>query len=74
MLFLHGSPNSCSTSILINNKPICTVLDPLGYFISKVQVDDKVYAIVNIYAPNKHTLLQSENLDSEENVTVPSAR
>ena len=58
MLFSHGSPNSCGTAILINNKAnctvLCTVLDPLGRFIiSKVKVDDKVYVLVNIYAPNK---------------------
>ena len=84
MLFSHGDPNSCGTAILINNKVNCTVLttvpDPLGRFvISKVQVDDKVYALVNVYAPNKdkdsilffkklHTLLQTENLDSNENI------
>ena len=61
---------------------LCTVLDPLGCFvISKVQVDDKVYVLVNIYAPNKdkdsilffkklHTLPQTENLDSEEDIIV----
>ena len=86
MLFSHGSPNSCGTAILINNKVNCTVLctvpDPLGRFvISKVQVDEKVYVLVNIYAPNKnkdsilfikklHTLLQTENLESEENIIV----
>ena len=50
---IHVAP-----AILINNKVNCTVLctvpDPLGRFvISKVQVDDKVYVLVNIYAPNK---------------------
>ena len=61
---------------------LCAVLDPLGrLIISKVQVDDKVYVLVNIYAPNKdkdsiqfskklHTLHQTENLDSEENIIV----
>ena len=58
MLFSHGSPNSCGTAILINNKAncivLCTVPYPLGcIIISKVQVDDKVYVLVNIYAPNK---------------------
>ena len=48
-----------------------TVPDPLGRFvISKVQVDDKVYVLTNIYAPNKYILLQTENLDSEGNVIV----
>ena len=61
---------------------LCTVPDPLGRFvISKVQVDNKVSVLVNIYAPNKNkdsvlffkklrTLLQTENLDSEENIIV----
>ena len=47
------------------------------FIISKVQVDDYVYVLVNIYAPNKdkdsihlQTLLQTENLDSEENIIV----
>ena len=58
MLFSHGSPNSCGTAILISNKANCTELsttaDPLERFIiSKVQVDDQVYVLVNIYAPNK---------------------
>ena len=58
MLFSHGSPNSFWTAILISNKANCIVLstipDPQGRFIiSKVQVDDKVYVLVNIYAPNK---------------------
>jgi len=86
MLFSHGTPNSCGTATLIDNKANCTVLctvpDPLGHFIiSKVQVDDKVYVLVNIYSPNKdkdsiqffkklHTLLQTKNLDSEENIIV----
>ena len=76
--YVHG------TAILISNKANCTELsttaDPLGRFIiSKVQVDDKVYVLVNIYAPNEdkdstfffrklNTLLQIENLDSEENM------
>ena len=51
-------PTYVGTAILISNKANCTELsttaDPLGRFIiSKVQVDDKVYVLVNIYAPNK---------------------
>ena len=31
-----------------------TISDPLGHFITlKVQINDKVYVVVNIYAPNK---------------------
>ena len=58
MLFSYGSPNSCGTATLISNKAnlteLSTTADPLGRFIiSKVQVDDKVYVLVNIYVPNK---------------------
>ena len=87
MLSSRGSPNSCGTSILINNKANCTVLcsvsDPLGCFISsKVQVDDKVYVLVNFMYQTKietrfislrNYILcfkLSENLDSEENIIV----
>ena len=55
----HGSPNSCGTVILIRNNTNYSVLsttrDPQGRFIIlKIQIDDKVYVLVNIYAPNKH--------------------
>ena len=57
---------------------LSTISDPLGHFITlKVQINDKVYVVVNIYAPNKDkdliqffrklpALLNTENLDSEE--------
>ena len=87
ILFSHGSPNSCGTAILISNntnyKLLSTIPDPLGRFIilKKIQISEKVYVIVNIYAPNKdkdpiqffrklHVLFQSENLDSEENIIL----
>ena len=58
ILFLHGRPNSCGTVILIRNNTNYSVLSttryPLGRFIIlKIQIDDKVYVLVNIYAPNK---------------------
>jgi len=58
ILFLHGSPNSCGTAISIRNNRNYSVLsttrDPLGRFIIlKIQIDDKVYVLINIYAPNK---------------------
>ena len=61
---------------------LSTIPDPLGRFIIlKVQVDDKIYVLVNIYAPNKdedliqffrklHILLQTENLDSGNNIIL----
>ena len=86
MLFSHGSPNSCGTAILISNntnyKLLSTIPDPLGRFmILKIQINEKVYVLVNIYAPNKdkdliqffrklHVMFQSDNLDSEENIII----
>ena len=89
MLFSHGSPNSCATAISgggLETIPITHFSRqfqiPLGHFITlKVQINDKVYVVVNIYAPNKdkdliqffrklHGLLQTKNLDSEENIVL----
>ena len=58
MLFTHSSSNSCGTAILIKNTINCTIMstisDPLGqYIISKIQIDDKLYVFVNVYALNK---------------------
>ena len=58
MFFSHGSPNSCPTAILISNntnyKLLSTIPDPLGRFIIlKIQINEKVFVLVNIYAPNK---------------------
>ena len=52
-----------------------------AFYYFQSSVDDKVYVLINIYALNKdedsihfskklHTLLQTENLDSEENIIV----
>ena len=57
-----------------NYSVLSTTRDPLGRFIIlKIQIDDKVYVLVNIYAPNKdkdliqffrklHGVLQMEDL------------
>ena len=82
--YSHGSPNFCGVMVLIKNKFNCTIQntlsDPSGRFIIlKVTIEDKVYVLINIYAPNKHKLtcnffknlhktLQTENLDCEENI------
>ena len=44
----------------------------VGLIISKVHVDDKVYVLINIYAPNedKDSMLHTENLHSEENIQL----
>ena len=80
----HGSPNSCGVAVLIRNGFNCsiqkTIIDPLGRFVVlKVDIEDKVYVLVNIYAPNKDKItckffknllktLQTEDLDCEENI------
>lgn len=60
MLFSRGIPNSCATAIsegIRNNTNytlLSTISDPLGHFITlKVQINDQVYVIATIYAPNK---------------------
>ena len=86
MLFSHGSSNSWGTAILIKNTINCTIMstisDPLGrYIISKIQIDDKLYVFVNVYAPNKdkdsiqffkklYILLQTEDLECEDNIIL----
>ena len=84
--FSHGSPNSCGVAILIRNNFNCviqkSIVDPQGRFIIlKAGIQDKVYILVNIYAPNKdkvsgkfyknlHRVLQTEDLDCEENIII----
>ena len=57
------------------------IVDTSGrYIIVKPAIKDKMYVLVNIYAPNKDedikflknvlTKLQTENLDSEENIVI----
>lgn len=73
-------------AILIKNGLDCTIhqkiLDPLGrYIILKADIKDKIYVIINVYAPNKDkdliiffnnlfVTLQKENLDSEDNIII----
>ena len=84
--FSHGNPNSCGVATLIRNIVNCviqkSIVDPQGRFIIlKANIQDKVYILVNIYAPNKnkvsakfyenlHRVLQTEDLDCEENITI----
>ena len=58
IVYSHGSPNSCGVAVLIRNGFNCiihnTIIDPSGlYIILKVDIEDKVYVLINIYAPNK---------------------
>jgi len=83
---LHGSTNSRGVAILFNKGVDCIIpskiLDPVGrYVILKVEIKDKMYLLINIYAPNKDTnivkflkdlgtTLQKENLDDEESILL----
>ena len=54
----HGSSNSCGVAILVRKGVDCTIhskiLDPLGRYISlKAEIEDKMYVLINVYAPNK---------------------
>ena len=82
----HGSSNLCRVAILFKQGFDCTFLskfeDPLGrYWILKAEIKDKLYVLINIYAPNKdkdiitfpnnlRTILQNENLGDEENIII----
>ena len=54
----HGGSNSRGVAILRKNGVDCTIyrkiLDPLGrYIILKAQIQEKIYVLINVYAPNK---------------------
>ena len=61
IFYSHGTRYSCVVMVLIRNKFNCTVKkmvsDPSGRFIIlKVVIEDKVYVLINIYAPNRDNL------------------
>ena len=80
----HGSPNSCGVAILVEKGVDCSIhskiLDPLGrYVILKAEINDKMYVLINVYAPNKDAniikfldnllmILRKNNFDEEENI------
>ena len=84
LIFCHGSSNSRGVAILIKNGVECTihqkVLHPLGrYIILKAEINDKMYMLINVYAPNKDKdivaffnnlliTIQKEALDSENKI------
>ena len=85
LIFCHGSSNSQGVAILIKNGIDCTIhkkiLDPLGrYIILKAEIKDKMYVLINVYAPNKDKdivaflknliTMQKEDLDSENNIVL----
>ena len=68
----HGSSNSRGVTILIKKGLDCVI---------KAAIQDKMYVLINNYAPNKDenivkffkdllTKLATENLDSEENIVI----
>ena len=77
---------SCGVAILLKEGVDCVIhskiLNPQGrYLILKADIKDKMYVLINIYAPNKdsciikfvNTLLftlRKENLDEEENIIL----
>ena len=82
MINSHGGSNSRGVTILIKNGFDCTIyrkiLNPLGrYNILKAQIQEKIYVLINVYAPSKDndlvkffdsllSILTNENLDSED--------
>ena len=86
IIMAHGSSNSRGVAILVKKDVDCTIhsklLDPLGQFvIIKAEIRDKMYVLINIYAPNKDAnivsffnnllvTLQKNNLDEEENIIM----
>ena len=82
----HGNSNSRGVAILIKKGLNCVIhsqiVDTSGrYIVVKAAIKDKMYVLVNIYAPSKDediikflkyvlTKLQTENLDSEENIVI----
>lgn len=58
MIMSHVSPNSSGVAILFKKGVDCAIHykipDPLGrYTILKAETRDKMYLLINIYAPNK---------------------
>ena len=58
IIMAHGSSNSRGVAILVKKNVDCTIhskiLDPSGQFvIIKTEIKDKMYVLINIFAPNK---------------------
>ena len=82
----HGSPNSCGVAILVEKGVDCSIhskiLDPLGrYVILKAEINDKMYVLINVNAPNKDAniikfldnllvILRKNYFDEEENIII----
>ena len=86
IIMAHGSSNSCGVAILVKKGVDCTIhskiLDPLGrYVILKAEINNKMYVLINVYAPNKDAniikflnnllmTLRKNNFDEEENIII----
>ena len=86
IIMSHGWSNSRGVAVLIKKgvdyTPHSKIIDPLGrYIILKAEIKDKIYVLINIYAPNKDkdsfkffadllAKLKNETLDEEENIIV----
>ena len=78
IIMAHGSSNSWGVDCTIHSK----ILDPLGrYVILKAEINDKMYVLINVYAPNKDAniikflnnllmTLRKNNFDKEENIVI----
>ena len=60
IIMAHGSSNSCGVAIFVKKGVDCTIhskiLDPSGRYMKlKAEIEDKMYVLINIYAPNKDT-------------------
>ena len=55
----HGSSNSRGVASLVKKGVDCTIhskiLDPLGRYVILAEINDKMYVLINVYAPNKDT-------------------
>ena len=86
IIMSHGGSNSRGVAVLMKRGVEVIVhskiMDPQGRFIIlKVEFNDNLYVLINVYAPNKdkdsvkflealRTTLRTENLDTEENLIV----
>ena len=84
IIMSHESSNSHGVAILIKKGVDYTLrsktIDALGrYIILKVEIKDKIYVLINIYAPNKDKdsfkffadlLARMKYLDEEENIII----
>lgn len=82
----HGSPNLSCVAILFKKGVDCIIHSKIlglagHYVILKAEIKEKMYLLINIYAPNEDTniveffkdlgtTLKKENLDEEENIIL----